>query len=116
MYFPNFYEWLHSQENFQKWLNGKRWALDKDILIKRNKIYSPDTCCLVPQEVNAIFIKGKRKNDNDLPIGVSYNRYKSSYVAGCNIGHSGRHKTIGYYNTPEEAFYAYKIYKEEYIE
>ena len=37
--FENFYEWLHSQENFEKWLNGNRWHLDKDILIKKNKIF-----------------------------------------------------------------------------
>lgn len=46
LYYPNFYEWLHSQKNFDKWLNGERWAIDKDILIKGNKIYSPEACCL----------------------------------------------------------------------
>lgn len=34
LYYPNFYEWLHSQPNFDKWYNGKRWAVDKDILVK----------------------------------------------------------------------------------
>lgn len=55
--FDNFYEWLHSQGNFDKWLSGNRWALDKDILVKSNRVYSPDTCCLVPYYVNNLFVK-----------------------------------------------------------
>jgi hypothetical protein len=42
--FEMFCDWLHSQSNFEKWLSGSRWALDKDILIKGNKEYSPKTC------------------------------------------------------------------------
>ena len=30
--FEVFCDWLHSQPNFSKWKNGKRWAIDKDIL------------------------------------------------------------------------------------
>ena len=56
LYYPNFYEWLHSQENFNKWSSLKLSAIDKDILIKGNKIYSPDTCCLVPSNVNSLFV------------------------------------------------------------
>lgn len=61
--FDNFYEWLHSQENFDKWLNGNKWAIDKDILVKDNKVYSPETCCLVPQNVNNVFIIKNTKQD-----------------------------------------------------
>lgn len=32
LYYEIFYDWLHSQENFDRWLNGKGWAIDKDIL------------------------------------------------------------------------------------
>ena len=38
--YENFYEWLHNQENFDRWLNGEKWTIDKDILVKGNKIYS----------------------------------------------------------------------------
>ena len=51
-------EWLNFQ-NFAKWFyeNYKEgWQLDKDILKKGNKIYSPDNCRFVPREINFLFI------------------------------------------------------------
>ena len=67
--YENFYKWLHSQENFDKWLNGYKWAVDKDILVKGNKIYSPDACCLVPQNVNSVFIV-KNIKEEAFPITI----------------------------------------------
>lgn len=57
LYYPNFYEWLHNQENFEKWEIGIKWCLDKDIICKGNKNYSSETCCLVPNNVNTLFVK-----------------------------------------------------------
>lgn len=110
-YFPNFYEWLHSQENFDKWLNGKRWALDKDILIKGNKIYSPDTCCLVPSYVNSLFVKTNKSRGN-LPIGVSRMRNKYRAMVSTNSGRV----YLPIRKNPEDCFYLdYKPFKENYI-
>ena len=118
LYYPNFHEWLHRQENFDKWKNEKMSALDKDILIKGNKKYSPETCLLVPHNVNGLFIKQNRKR-GELPIGVSYCKEKSArkYRAYVSMRTSGNKfaKTIGYYETPEKAFQAYKAYKENII-
>lgn len=110
--YENFYEWLHSQENFNKWLNGDRWALDKDILIKGNKIYSPDTCCLIPQRINNLFTKQDCKR-GDLPIGVR--RRNNKFRVSCNNMLLGKLVNIGTYETIEQAFQAYKTYKESYI-
>lgn len=104
--YENFYEWLHEQENFNKWYNGNGWHLDKDILVKGNKIYSPKTCCLVPKRVNCLFVK-KYNSRGNLPIGVS--KQDKYFAAGCN----GEH--IGIFKTPEEAFLAYKYKKEDSI-
>lgn len=111
--YENFYEWLHSQPNFDKWLkDDKRWCLDKDIIIKGNTIYSPNTCCLVPENVNNLFIKPKR-NKKTLPIGVGIcgNKYKARY----NNPNTNKVEHLGVYSTPEEAFFAYKSAKENHI-
>ena len=77
-----FYNWCLDQKGFI----NKGWALDKDILVKGNKIYSPDTCCFVPQEVNNLFVKNKNiRGDN--PIGVYKVKGESVYRAEvCKYG------------------------------
>ncbi len=112
LYFPNFYEWLHDQPNFDKWLNGKRWAIDKDILIKRNKLYSPNTCCLVPQNVNCVFLK-READRGKYPIGVTEGEF--GFEAKCHNPFTNRSEELGCYATPERAFEAYKRYKEDIV-
>ena len=111
--YDNFYEWLHSQKNFDKWMNGDKWELDKDILFKGNKIYSPDTCCLVPHYVNTLFIKNNKDRGN-CPIGVCF--YKKTNKFRAQISYRSQQNNIGYYLTPKDAFYlGYKPYKESLI-
>lgn len=116
-------EWL-CFENFEKWFNQNYWKfneesteLDKDILLKNNKCYNPNTCIFVPKRINSLFTKTNKKRGN-LPIGVSYYPNYNQYTATCSIikenGKKG-HKTLGYFNTIEEAFNAYKNFKEKYI-
>lgn len=112
--FENLYEWLHSQPNFDKWKNGQRWAVDKDILIKGNKTYSPETCCLVPINVNCLFLKREAQRGK-YPIGVRY-REDEGFVAFCRNPFLDKAIEIGSYSTPENAFYfGYKPYKEKII-
>lgn len=110
--FENFYEWLHSQENFEKWYQGKRWAIDKDILNKGNKIYTPESCCLIPQNVNCLFLKREAERGK-YPIGVRYR--EDGFLAICRNPFLDKAVELGYYSTPEKAFYAYKEYKESII-
>lgn len=110
--FENFYEWLHGQENFNKWLNGDKWAIDKDILVKGNKTYSPETCCLVPQNVNVLFTKHDAAR-GDCPIGVI--KHRDRYAARCMNPFIGKQITLGYRLTESSAFNVYKSYKENII-
>lgn len=115
MLYENFYEWLHSQENFEKWLNGKDWAVDKDILIKGNKVYSSATCCLVPRQVNNLFIK-RDADRGAYPIGVYFDNKQNIFVAQCScVEHKNHRIFLGHYYTPEDAFDAYKKCKENII-
>lgn len=110
--FENFYEWLHKQKNFDKWVSLDKSAIDKDILVKGNKIYSPETCCLVPMIINNLFIKSDASR-NDLPIGVS--KRNNGFLARCNNPITNKRVCLGTYLTIEEAFLSYKQYKENLI-
>ena len=112
-------EW-HDYSNFKKWYNenfyqikGQRMELDKDILIKGNKIYSPSFCCFVPQEINTLFIKSNSIR-GQYPIGVHYSKSNNKYIAQLKDGNSNN-IILGKFDTPTEAFYEYKKAKELYI-
>lgn len=102
--FQTFAEWFYKQNC------PSSYHLDKDILIRGNKIYSESTCCLVPAEVNT-FLNDQRMCRGDLPQGVS--KRNSKYQAKLRIG--CRDKYLGVYATPEEAFEFYKKEKENVI-
>ena len=52
-YLSAFKEWCNNQIGFEQ----EGWTLDKDILIKGNKVYSPETCCFVPAEINTLILR-----------------------------------------------------------
>lgn len=112
-------EWYNFQV-FAKWMDenyyhvdGQRMELDKDILIKDNKVYSPETCIFVPHIINTLFLK-QNSSRGKLPIGVSFEIEKKKYEARCsNINR--KQKRIGRFSTIDDAFKAYKNYKEELI-
>lgn len=104
--FQDFAEWFYSKYN-SVYMNN--WHLDKDILVKGNKIYSPETCCLVPREINNLFTKSNNRR-GELPIGVSFCNTSKKFKISSNI--KGKKKT---FNTKEETFQAYKTAKEAWI-
>ena len=90
--------------------------LDKDILFKHNKIYSPETCVFVPQTINKLFVKSN-SNRGESVIGTSPKNGK--YQVYCSIinPETGKSKGeyLGIYDTELEAFKVYKYYKEKNI-
>jgi len=88
------------------------WQLDKDILQKGNKLYSKDNCCFVPLEVNMLLTKSDNSR-GEFPVGVCFDKASGKFMAGLRI--NGKTKFLGYFNTPEEAFQAYKAAKESHI-
>ena len=113
MYFENFYNWLHNQENFEKWISLNRSSIDKDIIVKHNKVYSPDTCCLVPLRVNSLFIR-QESTRGEFPIGVHYNDEINGFVAQLT-DENNKFKYHNVFATPESAFQYYKEKKEKKI-
>ena len=107
-YFPYFKDWCNNQIGF----NQEDWQLDKDILIKGNKVYSEDPCCFVPQEINTLFTKSDKARGEHM-IGVSSHGQTGKFHSRVNIG--GEMVHLGLFETELEAFYAYKEAKEERI-
>ncbi len=84
--------------------------LDKDLLVKNNKVYCPERCCLLPQRINLIF-PSKKSYRNGTPPGVQ-KLENGKFMATCRIYHKTI-KLLGTFNTVEEAFLAYKERKEK---
>ena len=113
-------EW-HNFQNFAKWyeenyyeIDNETMCLDKDILIKGNKVYSPQTCVFVPNDINVLFIK-KHNHRGEYPMGVSYHKNDKKYCSRCSNPLLKETVTIGRFETPDLAFSHYKEYKESLI-
>jgi len=104
----NFIEDVSQMKGFG--LSG--WELDKDIIQKGNKLYSKDTCCFVPQEVNSLLTKSDKAR-GEYPVGVCFDKATGKFMAKLAI--NGKAKHLGRFTTPEQAFQAYKLAKEAYI-
>lgn len=113
LYYPNFKNW-YDKSYYE--VENKTSQLDKDVLVKGNKIYSPETCTFVPSFINTLFTK-RQKTRGELPIGVCYHKAIKKYQASLSVFKNGKAttKSLGYYNTPNEAFEVYKQAKEDYI-
>jgi hypothetical protein len=111
--FQTFAQWY--EENHYEIKNHKM-QLDKDILFKGNREYSPSTCMIVPSCINALFIKCDSRRGK-YPIGVTYCKttvYK--YRAWFTNQLTKKKSHLGQYETPELAFSAYKDGKEHHIQ
>lgn len=107
--FQNFASWCEAQPEF---INNRDWCLDKDIIERGNKVYSPDKCSFVPTCINNLFTL--RGNDRgEYPLGVHKERKYGRFIA--QVNKDGKRVCLGRYDTPEEAFLVYKSAKEEVI-
>ena len=107
--FQHMGEWI--EDNYYE-VPGEVMHLDKDILCKGNKVYSRETCIFVPQRINSLFVKSDKTRGNS-PIGTTPNS-SGNYQVRCRDGY-GKNIYLGTYSTKEEAFQAYKVYKEKLI-
>lgn len=102
---------------FKKWYfkqvgSGEaNYHFDKDLLVKGNKVYSPDTCCFIPVEINSL-LTTTNKRRGDTPIGVCVRKKRKGYQACLCI--NGKDKHLGSFDCPIKAFEAYKVAREAY--
>lgn len=104
-------EWYNFQ-TFAEWCSKNYvdgFALDKDILFTGNKLYGPDTCCFVPQEINNQFYSN---NYNHEIFGV---RKITDNIYRPRMKKYGKEIYLGSYHNKKDALNVYFKTKESYI-
>lgn len=101
--------WL-TFSNFKSWMEKQDWegkVLDKDILIKGNKLYSPDTCVFVSHIVNCFNL------DCGKDVGIIQNIKSNLFAASCSNPFTGKQERLGSFKTPQESKNAWRKRKDE---
>lgn len=105
----------HNYQNYAAWWEANcpndSFTVDKDVLLKGNKLYSPETCCFVPSDINSVLAL-RRSERGNYPVGV---RLKDGKLIA-QINYMGKKIHLGTFATPEAAFEAYKRAKEKCIQ
>lgn len=101
-------EWLLFS-NFKRWMVRQDWKgkhLDKDLLHPGNKVYRPEACLFITQEINKAIINKK-------PNPYFCNKRK---VFMAQIGMNGKKIHLGCFKSRQDAIKKYNEKKKEYIE
>ena len=106
--YEHFYEWCNSQVGLKDGFH-----LDKDLLVKGNKVYSESTCIFIPKEINSLLTKCDASRGGHL-IGVYWCNTNNAFVAKVRRN-KGKQEHLGLFKTEIEAFKAYKQAKESFI-
>ena len=104
--FYNYYIWF--KQNM--WGNNIAYQVDKDFLIKGNKIYSPTTCLLVDNKINSTIIKTNSKEKHY--VGVYKLKNNKFY---CRVRVKNKRISSNQFDSEIEAYNEYVRIKEAYI-
>lgn len=102
--YQDFAEWFYNHE-----YSDHGYELDKDLLLPGNKLYAPDRCVFVPQELNKL-LNDRASARGDLPQGVNWHKRVGKYQV--RVGVDGKRQHLGYFDTELEAHQTYKTAKE----
>lgn len=103
-------EW-HRFSAFRRWMKAQNWQgkhLDKDILVKNNRVYSPETCAFVSRQLNNFLTHSAKAS-----VGVSWNLGREKFQAYCSNPLTGKPDFLGWFTCSEEAHGAWRRRKNE---
>lgn len=103
--FSRFKLWMEDQDYFGK-------HLDKDLIIKGNKLYSPETCIFVTQQVNNFMVSNLAKR-GDFLIGSYFNKKGNKFMSRCNNPFTSKMEFLGNYSSDKEAHFSWQKKKLE---
>ena len=102
-------EW-HNFQVFAEYYKGnykEGSQLDKDLLLKGNKVYSQDTCVFVPSNINTFIIKCEARSGKcKVGVCLRVGRKSKPYMSKIN-NNTGKRLYLGYFSTEEEAYQAW---------
>lgn len=107
-------QWLKFS-NFKAWMETQDWKgkeLDKDLLAKGNKIYSPETCVFVSHAING-FLACNESNEELGKTGVYAHKTCVRFSAKCKNPFTKKFEYIGCFLTSEDAHAAWKMRKHQ---
>lgn len=102
-----FADWYVNQNHY-----SASYELDKDLLVSGNKVYSPNTCCLIPSELN-LLMTDRANHRGAYPVGVMFHRGSGRFIA--RISNNGKRIHLGMFDDPTDAYDSYVSAKEKYV-
>lgn len=106
--FQVFAEWFSSQEM----AGTKGFQLDKDLIIPRNREYSPAACSFVPSQINSLLNDCAARRGEFLQ-GVCFEKDRGTYRAKIHI--RGKVVDLGRFSSEYVAYEVYRRVKEKYV-
>lgn len=107
-------EWL-TFSNFKRWMETQDWNgkhLDKDILVKGNKVYSPETCVFIDSVTNTFFGDCGSAAAGRL-TGASWHSGAGKYRSQCCNPFTKKAEHLGFYDSEIGAHLQWKKRKHE---
>lgn len=103
------YEGWYLFSNFKKWMEQQDWEgkqLDKDLLVRGNKVYSPETCLFVSAQVNKFLLESDA-NRGEYMIGCYWDKQHSKFTAVCMNPFTKLRERVGFFGEELEAHQAW---------
>lgn len=100
---------------FKAWMEHQEWKgkqLDKDLLNHGNKVYCPEYCVFVSEQVNSFVVESTAIR-GVWPIGVYYEKQTNKFRAHCSNSFTKKNEHLGYFTCPNEAHEAWLKRKRE---
>ncbi len=111
----------HNFQNFAKWFSSSKFSergyhLDKDLLVRGNKTYGPDNCCLLPPALNYLI---RINRPNKQPLGknplIGATIHQSSGRWRSTISKNGEKVYLGLFDKEIDAHLRYVEEKEQFV-
>lgn len=100
---------------FRLWMQEQHWRdkqIDKDLILKGNKVYSPDTCVFISGGLNKFLLESTASRGPH-PLGVSWHKRTRKFTAVCCNPRAGKQEHLGYFSRAEDAHLAWATKKLE---